>query len=189
MKKMKSASCLLLLACAFLVFPFDYSHGAMKVTTKNGMSITVPVNKDDIVSIIFDDQAPAGGGDMGAETLVVPNTKPVKVSSKTSLSKGRWYIIEASGVFNDWGNAPDGIDAVWCYAEWRCGKNGEVWNQLRIDGKGMTDIAGSPIPYNPEHVYRVRYQGQGAPVELYMIDAQGSWSDNVGQLTVKIRPE
>ncbi len=187
MKKIKTVSRLLLFAFTLVFLCFGHAHALMKVTTKNGMSITVPVSKDDLVSITFDDQG--SGGAANAETIVVPNNKPVKITSKTSLEKGRWYIIEASGAFNDWGNAPDGIDAVWCYAEWRCGKNGEVWNQLRIDGKGMPDITGQPIPYNPEHVYRVRYQGQGKPVELYLSDAQGSWSDNVGSLTVKISPE
>ena len=189
MTSMKTVSRLSLLICILLLSSFGYAHSSMKVTTKSGMSISVPVSKDDLVSITFDDQASADATEMSTETLVVPNDKPLKVNSKIPLAKGRWYIIEASGVFNDWGNAPDGIDAIWCYAEWRCGKNGEVWNQLRIDGKGMTDIAGKQIPYNPEHVYRIRYKGEGKPVELYMIDAQGSSSDNVGSLTVSITPE
>jgi len=190
MKSLKTVSRLLLLSCIPLLSLFGYAHGSMKVLTKSGLTITVPISKDDFVSLSFEEQQPpAATVDLGPETLVVPNDKPVKVNSKNPLAKGRWYIIEASGVINDWGNATDGIDAVWCYAEWRCGKNGEVWNQLRIDGKGMTDIAGQQLPYNPEHVYRVRYLGQGKPVELYMIDAQGSSSDNIGSLTVKITPE
>lgn len=120
------------------------------------------------------------------ETMVVPNDKPVKIFSKTFLEKGRWYVIEASGVISDWSHVKEGVDAVWCYAEWRCGKQGEVWNQLRIDGKGMTEIVGQTIPYHPQHVYQVRFQGQGRPVELYCIDAQSSWSDNSGAFTVKI---
>ncbi len=50
----------------------------------------------------------------------------------------------------------------------------------------MPDIAGKTIPYNPQHVYQVRYLGQGKPVEFYCSDAQGSWTDNSGFFTVKI---
>lgn len=189
MTSTKTVSRLSLLTCILLLSASGYAHSSMKVMTKSGMSISVPVSKDDLLSITFDDQAPAAATGTNTETLVVPNDKPVKVISKIPLEKGRWYIIEARGVFNDWGNAPDGIDAVWCYAEWRCGKNGEVWNQLRIDGKGLTDIAGNQIPYNPEHVYRIRYKGEGKSVELFMSDAQGSSSDNIGSLTVRITPE
>ena len=120
------------------------------------------------------------------ETLEVPNTKPVKVLSRTVLEAGREYIVEASGTFDDWGNTPHGVDAVWCFAEWRCGKKGEVWDQLRINDKGMTELAGQSIPYNPNHVYQVRIKGQGKPAELYMSDAQGSWTDNLGGTTVRI---
>lgn len=120
------------------------------------------------------------------ETLIIPNDKPVKITSTTILENNQRYIIEASGVISDWSHVRDGVDAVWCYAEWRCGKQGEAWNQLHIDGKGMTDIAGKPIPYNPQHIYKVQYQGQGKQVELYCTDAQGSWGDNSGSFTVKI---
>ncbi|MBI2372102.1 MAG: hypothetical protein HYV08_18040 [Deltaproteobacteria bacterium] len=123
------------------------------------------------------------------ETLIVPNDKPVKILSRNVLERGQWYTIEASVEFSDWSHVKDGVDAVWCYAEWRCGRQGQAWDQLRIDGKGMTEIAGQPIPYNPQHVYRVRYGGQGRQVELYLIDAQGSWSDNSGSITVKIFKE
>ncbi len=179
---------ILLLVCSVLFFfmVFSLAFGGMKVHLKNGTTIDVPAAKDDIVSIEFDDHArPAPGGGL-LETLIVPNDKPVKITSSNVLERGQWYTIEASGVISDWSNVRDGVDAVWCYAEWRCGKNGEIWNQLRINDKGMTDIAGRAIPYNPDHVYKVRYQGEGKRIELYCIDAQGSWSDNSGWLTVKI---
>lgn len=120
------------------------------------------------------------------EELVVPNTKPVKLLSQTVLEAGKTYVIEACGTFDDWGNKAYGIDAVWCFAEWRCGREGLAWNQLRIDEKGMTEIAGQNIPYNPRHVYRVNYVGQGKPVQFYLSDAQASWEDNLGEATVRI---
>ena len=129
-----------------------------------------------------------GGGQQGEslETLVVPNDRSEKVISRTVLEAGRLYIFEVSGTFDDWGNTPAGIDAVWCFAEWRCGKQGEVWDQLRINGKGMTEVVGQPIPYNPQHLYRIYYLGQGKPVEFYLSDALGRPGDNKGSVTVKM---
>ena len=128
----------------------------------------------------------SGAGGVFVESLVVPNDKPVKVLSKTVFEKGKRYIIEAGGIISDWQDKTDGVDPVWCYAEWRCGKEGMVWDQLRIDGMGMTDIAGKIIPYNPGHTYRVVYSGEGRPVEFYALDAQGSPGDNSGSFGVNI---
>ena len=128
---------------------------------------------------------PAGVLDM----LTIPNDKPLKVTSNVVLERGRWYVLEATGVITDWSDHKDGVDAVWCYAEWRCGKAGEAWNQLRVDDKGLNDINGSALPYNPQHVYRVRIQGQGKPIVAYASDAQNSWSDNAGSFTLRIYAE
>lgn len=121
-----------------------------------------------------------------SQTLVIPNTQAQKLRTSFATVPGGIYRIQASGVINDWGNAPDGIDAVWCYAEWRCGKEGQAWNQLRINDKGMPDIAGQPIPYNPGHTYTVDMAGDGKPIEFYCSDAQGSSGDNLGAFTVMV---
>ena len=176
---------LLVVGIAVLI-PFASVEGDMKVELKNGMVIEVPVNKDDIVSITFGDKARSTAV---GETLTIPNDKPVKVASTSVLEAGRWYVLEASGVVSDWGHVKDGVDPVWCYAEWRCGKQGEAWQQLRIDGKGMNDIAGKVISYSPQHTYQVRYQGRGKTLEVYASDAQESWQDNSGAFTLKIIPE
>lgn len=188
MTKQKKITLSLALICLLLMSAFTYVFGEMKVHLKNGMVVTVPVNKDDVVSISFEETGQTGRGGL-LETLNIPNDKPVKITSSTLLERGRWYIIEASGVISDWGHVKDGVDAVWCYAEWRCGKNGEVWSQLRINDKGLTDIAGLQIPYNPQHVYQVRYMGEGKRIQLYCSDAQGSSSDNSGSFTVNIYQE
>jgi hypothetical protein len=120
------------------------------------------------------------------ETLVIPNNKPGKVTSRAVLEKDHWYRIEASGVVSDWPHVKDGVDAVWCYAEWRCGKSGEPWNQLRIDEKGLTELADGNLPMSPDHVYEVLYKGQGLPLVAYATDAQNSWSDNSGAFSVRI---
>ncbi|MFA5179851.1 MAG: hypothetical protein WC405_00900 [Syntrophales bacterium] len=185
MIKRRKVTMLLVFSFIFLLMAFSYAFGDMRVHLKSGKVVTIPVNKDDVVSIDLEDTAQVAAGEL-LETLTIPNDKPVKITSTTVLEKGRWYIIEASGVISDWGNVKDGVDAVWCYAEWRCGKNGEVWNQLRINDKGLTDIEGKDLTYNPEHVYKVRYLGEGKKIQLYCIDAQSSSSDNSGWFTVKI---
>ena len=119
-------------------------------------------------------------------SLVVPNTKPEKVTTDIVLEEGRIYRIRAYGVISDWRDKEDGVDAVWCYAEWRCGTEGAVWAQLRIDNKGMHDIAGETIPYNPSHEYEIEYQGQGKRLEFHLYDAMGSSSDNTGEIYVDI---
>jgi hypothetical protein len=123
------------------------------------------------------------------ELLTIPNDKPVKVTSTHVLERGKWYVLEASGVVSDWSDHKDGVDPVWCYAEWRCGKTGEAWQQLRIDDRGLADIHGSAIPYNPQHVYRVRIQGQGRPIVAYASDAQNSAGDNCCSFTLRIYAE
>lgn len=162
------------------------AYGGMRIQLRDGTTVTVPVNRDDVASIIFDQEQVET---KLLETIIVPNDRPAKVKSDTVLETGRWYAIEASGVISDWPDVKDGVDAVWCYAEWRCGRNGEVWDQLRIEGKGLSEIAGKTLLYSPKHVYRVRYRGEGRQIELHCSDAQGSWSDNHGFFTVKVYQE
>jgi hypothetical protein len=138
---------------------------------------------------IYGDGAGAVAATGVVDMLTIPNDRPVKITSNVMLERGRWYVLEATGVITDWSNVKDGVDAVWCYAEWRCGKAGEHWQQLRIDDKGMSDLNGSAIPYNAQHVYRVRIQGQGKPIVAYASDAQNSWSDNAGSFTLRIYAE
>ena len=120
------------------------------------------------------------------ETLRVSNTNPNAIQSSFQTRPGATYRIEAEGVISCWDGKTDGVDPVWCYAEWRCG-NGAVWDHLRINGKGMTDWAGHEIPYNPGHIYEVRIQGDGNPIVLGCADAlAGSYGDNAGEFTVRI---
>lgn len=127
-------------------------------------------------------QTTTGGG---SASLTVSNDKPVKVATSFATRKGATYIIEASGVISDWSDKSDGVDAVWCYAEWRCGK-GEPWQQLRIDDRGLMEITGQTIPYNASHTYRIEAPGTGAPFVFHMSDAQGSSSDNSGAIQVTV---
>ena len=117
--------------------------------------------------------APAGG------------VSPEPEKSKAMLKLGKTYKLQASGVISDWTNVDGVVDAVWCYADWRCGA-GIVWDQLRVNGRGMTDIAVCKLPYNPGHVYEVELQGEGKPLTLWMYDAQSSSGDNSGEITVRI---
>lgn len=123
------------------------------------------------------------------EVLAVSNEKPVRVKSATLLEKGRWYLIEASGVVSNWDGGNDGMDAIWCYAESRCGKQGEVRNQLKVNGKGLSEIAGRVLPYDPGHVYRVLVLGEGQKLEFYSDNVLEDGMHNSGAYTVRIYSE
>lgn len=119
----------------------------------------------------------------GGETLVVPADQKKTLTSQP-LQAGRRYIIEVSGTFGVWSKLAEGVDAVYHYRDGKPAK----WNQLRIDDKGLVDMAGE-IPYNPQHVYRINYTGQGKPLSFRVLDAYSSPSDNGGAITVRIIPQ
>lgn len=131
------------------------------------------------------------------EEIAVPNDRPVRVSTSTCTIIGIRYLLEASGTVSNWsrsfnnrflkpgGRAP-GVDAIYCYAEWRVGPDPQPWQQFRVDDKSLFDLAGRPIPYNAEHVYRVELDGTGAPLQMHMGDAQQSSQDNSGSIHVRL---
>lgn len=128
----------------------------------------------------------AGTPEARVAKLVVSNKEAKRYRTPFNTDRNKLYSIEVSGVISDWGEYRDGIDAVWCYAAWRCGPGGEAWQQLRIDDKGMSELAARAIPYNPQHIYRIDIPGTGAPFEFYAIDAQGSPNDNSGAFEVLV---
>jgi hypothetical protein len=120
------------------------------------------------------------------EVVEVPSNDPAPVTTRTSLRAGQAYMIEASGEFSVWDpNNPIGVDAVYCYHAISCATP-QLWNQLLVDELSLSDLAGRPMAYNPQHVYRVRYTGKGKPLVLRLRDAAGSWRDNGGKITVVI---
>jgi hypothetical protein len=112
------------------------------------------------------------------------------VQSHIALDAGRTYTIEVSGVFSCWDGHTDGVDGFYCYATWRC-PTPEVWGQLLIDDKSMSDIAkqhGEPLALHGDHVYSTTIVGSGRPISLQIADAKSSAGDNHGALTVRILP-
>ena len=126
-------------------------------------------------------QAPAGAN-LLEELRVDATQAPYSAESRMVLESGQQYTIEASGTFDYWGNQAQGVDPVWCFAAWRCGE-GQDWNAFRIDGKGMKDLVGQTIPYNPQHVYWIPYTGQGKRVSFGINEAHGGM---LGLVTVRI---
>lgn len=120
------------------------------------------------------------------EVLSVPNEWPEKVATHHRTRRGSPYLLEASGVVSNWKLRFEGVDALYCYAQWRVGPVPEKWAQLRVDGGSLEDLAGAPLPYQPSHLYRVPFQGTGKVLGLLMSDAQASWPDNSGALTVRL---
>lgn len=121
-----------------------------------------------------------------ADTVFVSNESPDHVQTDFVSTVGKTYIIEASGEVSDWAGLHDGVDPVWCYAVWRCGEQGEVWLQLRIDDKGMNDYVTTPLPYNPAHLYVIEIPGTGKPFTFHTYDSQNSAGDNEGFFVVDV---
>jgi len=97
------------------------------------------------------------------------------------------YRITASGTISDWcppsAKSKDdcsygspfaigqGVDALYCYATWRC-PTPEPWRQLRINGKGLDELAGlAEIPkYDAGHTYEVVVSGISGRLSLVTSD-------------------
>ena len=82
-----------------------------------------------------------------------------------------------------------GVDAVWCYAAWRCPTK-EAWQQLNVNGKGILDFVGltsDKVPYSAGHSYTFEFGGVSGPLTLGSSDAlDGSTGDNSGAFKVTI---
>jgi hypothetical protein len=122
----------------------------------------------------------------------VPAANGTACTTPYVLEAGSWYVLEASGTISVWDANTDRVDAVWCYSPDFCGATPQDWEQLQVDGQGLSALstaAGgpSPLPFDPSHVYRVYVQGKGQPVSLVVQDgARGSGGDNSGGFTVRI---
>jgi hypothetical protein len=130
----------------------------------------------------------------GEFSVFVPANDAAGVTTPSALEAGRRYVLEASGSYSAWGGDTEKIDAVWCYWAERCGAAGLNWEQLLVDGQGLSALSAAaggpaPLPYDPSHVYRVTIQGQGRPITLVVADAaSGSGADNSGGFNVRITP-
>lgn len=148
-----------------------------------------------------------GEAEQGAllETLTVSNTAAELVVATTRFEPLAMYQIVASGTVSDWcpstarsaGDCSygsplaigEGVDALYCYAVWRCGATPARWGQLLVDGTPLdtfAEITGQ-IPYTDRdnHTYRVNVTGVSG--NLAFFHADGSTSDNSGAWTVQIR--
>lgn len=133
-----------------------------------------------------------GGRFIVEETVQVPADRPEPVFSQGALAPGAFYTLEISGVFSFKRGPWDGADAFYSYSGGRRRARGSEFRpQLLVDDRSAADIARDarePLPYNPSHTYTVTIRGRGQPLKLQMLDArQGSWHDNQGGLTVRIR--
>jgi hypothetical protein len=132
------------------------------------------------------------------ETITVSNTDPEPEQSATVLKASHRYRLVASGTVSDWcdgGSTPctaplvlnDGVDALYCYATWRCPKP-EPWRQLRVNGVGLDELAGKTgkIGYSASHTYTVEITGISGRLKAVASDATWSAGGNSGHFTLKI---
>lgn len=139
-----------------------------------------------------DAAAPDGGG-APIERLVVP-TDGTAVTTATSLASGTTYRLEVSGTFT-WGNCdatncPGGAacsyqrygDAYYRSDDcWASTTTGFAYISLYIDGQ-QVDWG----PYSPDHVYAIERSGTGNPFALQVMDCEGCYLDNSGELALEV---
>jgi hypothetical protein len=144
-----------------------------------------------------------GGSGRSAETLTVSNASPTPIYSQLSLLPGHSYRLEVSGTVSDWctdtgcssvdpATAPEpgvGVDAVYCYAAWRCPAP-QNWEALKVNGVGLDQLTlpSKPIAgYSAAHTYVAYVAGIKGRLDFVAADAaKGSSADNSGQFTVTI---
>jgi hypothetical protein len=139
-------------------------------------------------------QLPAGAIRGAGPPIKVSNTNPKPVSS-AALKGTHSYKFVVRGTVSDWPvgaeypqvREGEGVDALYCYAKWRCPKP-ELWRQLRINGSGLDEFAGKTgrIRYSASHVYTVTVSGVAGRLTLVSSDAQSSPDGNSGAYTVEI---
>lgn len=127
------------------------------------------------------------------QSLIVP-TDGNPVATAAATESGATYRLDASGVFR-WG----GCDSTACpggaacnydrYGDayyrsddcWASTTAGFAYISLYVDGEQVDWGA-----YNPDHVYSIEVAGTGAPLSFSVMDCDGCYLDNSGQLTVDL---
>jgi hypothetical protein len=108
-----------------------------------------------------------------------------------SLLRDVGYIVVGEGVCSLWDDHTDGVDSVFCYAQWRIRDTPQVWGQLELSDPSihLSDLiaqnTGNPADYNPSHVYEAVVIGEGKTLKARVFDG-GGYSDNHGELRISI---
>lgn len=136
--------------------------------------------------------SPMGGPFIADEVVTVPADRPEPVFTRGALAPGVFYTLEISGVFSFKRGPWDGADAFFSYSGGRRRARGSEFRpQLLVDDRSAADLARDgrqPLAYSPSHTYLLTIRGRGQPLKLQTLDARnGSWHDNQGGLTVRIR--
>ena len=135
-----------------------------------------------------------GGGNppssSGTMSLSIDATRPPYSVMSPALQTGVRYVVEVAGTFSYWPSdelkdSPEGgVDPLWCYAKWRC-PTPQKWQSLLMNGKGLADFSGQPLPYNPQHSYRIEVIGAGSPVNFGLSEPHGGM---IGGMNIRIYP-
>jgi len=125
------------------------------------------------------------------ETISVLSESPDPVYTQ-DLEAGKYYIIQASGVFSYWDDRTEGADAFYDYEDKYVedGVDTIYIRPLEINDQSMYSIAkdnGHSFEFNPDHIYMTTIIGAGKPLKLRIWDLHlGSYNGNHGSLEVKL---
>jgi len=126
--------------------------------------------------------------------LTIPSDGAPVPSS--SLISGQWYEIRANGTYQGGSDSSSICDAEWYYwtgdGQWHeesmwspPERNDLLINGVPVDWEGTTNgVDFAPHVFSPNHIYRIRWEGQGEPITLKVSDT--NYGDNIGSLTVTI---
>ena len=126
--------------------------------------------------------------------LAGPISLPANLSDPQDvvlLEKDKPYIVVGEGVCSLWDGHTDGVDSVFCYAQWRIGNTPLVWGQLELIDPSihLSDLiktsTGKPAEYNPSHIYEAVVIGEGTTLKARVYD-DGGYSDNHGDLRISV---
>lgn len=129
------------------------------------------------------------------EVLVIPTDGTI-VTTAAATDTGSTYRLQASGVFR-WGtcdatNCPGGAACSYeRYAD-AFHRTDDCWSSITVPAQFSyisLYIDGEQIdwgPYRADHVYTIEYGGTGVPFEATVVDCEGCYVDNVGQLELRV---
>lgn len=139
------------------------------------------------------DAARSDAGSGLIDSLAIP-TDGTAIAMTAAAASGATYRLEARGTFK-WGNC----DSTACPGGGACGyqrlgdayhRTDDCWTStttgfgyisLYIDGVQVDWGA-----YDPDHVYSIELPGAGAPLSLQVMDCEGCYLDNLGELEVDV---
>lgn len=114
-----------------------------------------------------------------ATAASTPNFQSAFSHNFSTGNNGCYYYLEISGMFTVWSNTPGYYDA---YGFFNVNSNQFISQGVISDFFHTPPLFINPNGYNPNHVYRYYYLGNGSTINIGFSDS-GQYNDNSGSMT------